>query len=202
MQELEQSPRNWPPLGLPTGSVRALLTLTVVAVVVSNLARGMDVDVLWVETLLVVLAHYFTSRRFVALPPHTVRRLEAEGILDRERQPLYLPRHSIRTIIVAAFVGLAIYLYREQRLMERQALSLLGIVFAYLLGAIVRSISGWLNQRRRGPPSRLWADGRAFVVLLVLAAVAVPEFLGLNDVFPPDFQKVALGLILFYFGSR
>jgi hypothetical protein len=36
MQEFEGSPKTWPPLGLPTGSVRALLTLIIVAVVVAK----------------------------------------------------------------------------------------------------------------------------------------------------------------------
>ena len=33
MNEFEGSPKTWPPLGMPTGSVRALLTLIMVAVV-------------------------------------------------------------------------------------------------------------------------------------------------------------------------
>ena len=45
MNELESSPKTWPPLGLPTGSVRALLTLIVVAVVVTTLLEAANVRI-------------------------------------------------------------------------------------------------------------------------------------------------------------
>ncbi len=202
MIEPEGSPKDWPPLGLPAGSVRALLTLTIVAVVVSKLAQKRELDILWIETLLIALAHYFTSRRFVALPPAVVKRLEQEGVIDKEQHPLFLPRHTIRTLILAAFAGLAIYLYREQRLFEPRELSLLGIVAAYVLGAVVRGISGWIGRWRSGRPSRLWGDAKAVVVLSAIALVAVPEFLDSGHLLPPEAHKVALGLVLFYFGSR
>ena len=88
--EFEGPPQNWPPLGLPIGSVRALLTLIVVAVVVSRMARGLPVDALWTQTLLIALAHYFTARRFVSLPPDVLARLEEDGLIERERHP-FLP---------------------------------------------------------------------------------------------------------------
>jgi hypothetical protein len=202
MLEPEGSPKDWPPLGLPVGSVRALLTLAIVAVVVSNLAQKREPDPLWIETLLIALAHYFTSRRFVALPPGVVKRLEQEGVIDKEQHPLFLPRHTIRTLILAAFAGLAVYLYREHRLFEPQALTLLLIVAAYVLGALVRGISGWIGRWRTRRPSRFWGDAKAVIVLLAIALVAFAEFLNFADQLPPEAHKVALGLVLFYFGSR
>jgi hypothetical protein len=40
------------------------------------------------------------------------------------------------------------------------------------------------------------------LVLIVLAVAALPELLDRPDVLHPDVHKVALGLMLFYFGSR
>lgn len=202
MSEFEGSPKTWPPLGLPTGSVRALLTLIVIAVVVVRLALNRPLDSLWIETLLIALAHYFTSRRFVSLPPKVMQRLEQEGVIEKERQPLYLPRNSIRTIIVGTFIGLAIYLFREQRLFEPQALTLLSMVFAYLLGAIVRGISHWFARRRSQPITGFWGDVKALIVLAALLIAAVPELFQLGVQLPPLVHRVALGLTLFYFGSR
>lgn len=202
MNEFESSPKTWPPLGLPTGSVRALLTLIVVAVVVTRLALNRPLDVLWIETLLIALAHYFTSRRFVSLPPAVMQRLEQEGVIERERQPLYLPRNSIRTIIIGAFVGLGIYLYREQRLFEAQALALLSMVFAYLLGAIFGTIAGWFKKRRSQPITGVWGDIKALIVLGALLVAAVPELFEFGLQLPPMVDRIALGLSLFYFGSR
>lgn len=199
MQELDSSPETWPPLGLPSGSVRALLTLITVAVVVSNLAHGVKPDALWIGTLLVALAHYFASRRAVVLPPDVIARLESEGVLRRERNPLFLPRHSIRAIIVLAFAGLAVYLYREGKLLEPAPLSVLGIVSAYLLGALVRGVTGWLNRRRT--QSRFWGDARATIVLVAMVLAAIPELLQV-PVPIPHLHEIALYLMLFYFGSR
>ena len=214
--EFEGSPKEWPPLGLPVGSVRALLTIIVLAVVISRLVRGMVVEILWIETLLIALAHYFTSRRFVSLPPQVMARLESEGVIEAERHPLFLPRNSIRTLIVLAFVGLAAYLYREHRLhfdlLEKtpsdattanaQATTLLCIMAAYLLGGLTRTIRGWINRRRVNPPTGTWGDIKAMTVLIVLVLAAIPEFLNQPLGLPPVFHQLALGLMLFYYGSR
>ncbi len=206
MNEFEGSPKTWPPLGMPTGSVRALLTLILVAVVVTNMARGNDIaeseQLLWIETLLIALSHYFTARRFVELPPEVLRQLEDDGVIDRERHPLFLPRNSIRILIVGAFAWLAYYLYTNHRLFEHHAASLMAMLGAFLLGAVVRRVCRWWNCRRPKPVSGTWGDLKALVVLLAMLAVAIPEFLGSPDVLHPAFHRAALGLMLFYFGSR
>ena len=91
------------PLGLPSGSVRALLTLLVLLIVAVQMLSGEEMSPLWVETLLITLAHYFTSRRFINLSPELIPDLEKAGHLEPEINPLYLPRHSIRIVIVATF---------------------------------------------------------------------------------------------------
>src|SRR5579872_1582039 len=84
-----------PPLGLPTGSIRALLTLLILAVVVHEIVLGREVAVIWTETLVIALAYYFTYRRFVMLSPAVLSRLEQDGAIQRESNPLFLPRGSI-----------------------------------------------------------------------------------------------------------
>ncbi len=202
MNEFESSPKTWPPLGLPTGSVRALLTLIVVAVVVTRVALGRSPDPLWIETLLIALAHYFTSRRFVSLSPAVLQRLEQEGVIEKERHPLYLPKNSIRTIIIGNFVGLGIYLYREPKLVTPEAIALLSMVFAYLLGAIVRGISSWFSKRRAQPITGVWGDIKALIMLGAIIVAAVPAVFDFGLNLPPLVDRIALGLTLFYFGSR
>ena len=180
-----------PPIGLPRGSVRALLTLLIVAVVIVQLGRGREVELLWTETLMIALAHYFTSRRFIRLSPDVIRRLTEEGHIEAEPRPLYLPQYSIRLILVVAFIGLAVYLYRQDRLFQSQAVSILGVVFAYLLGIVarLRSVRGW-------------EDFKAIAVLLVLLCTAVPSLMDRGELVPHQFRDITLGLVLFYFGSR
>lgn len=198
-----ESPKYWPPLGLPVGSVRALLTLFIVAVVTVSVARGEDLDLVWTETLLIAMAHYFTSRRFVSLPPDVLKRIQQEGILDKESHPLYLPRHSIRFLIIAAFVGLGVYLYQHEKLMsDSRAISLLSIVTAYICGAMLKGVSSWFGGRTGRQPSSLWGDIKAIVVLLAVGIAGVPELISMPDLMPPEAHRIALSLMLFYFGSR
>lgn len=190
-----------PPLGLPPGSVRALLTLLIVAVVIVEVLRANQVPLLWTETLMIALAHYFTSRRFVQLPHDVLRRLEEEGKLEQEAHPLYLPRHSIRAIIVLAFVGLAVYLYRTNRLGDLDALAIVGTVFAYFLGVLLRGALAWWNRLQQTVTPAWWHDAKAAAVLLVLAATAALYFYD-PDLVPLWLRNTTLGLVLFYFGSR
>ncbi len=193
---------NRPPLGLPSGSVRALLTLLVVLVVIVQVGRGQEVGPLWTETLMIVLAHYFTSRRFVNLSPEMLRRLEAEGQLETESNPLHLPRHSIRILLAVAFLGLAVYLYREHRLLDVQPLSILGVVFAYLLGVTARGLWTWASRGRPTAGSRRWEDLKALVVLGVLLFTSLAYLLERPDLVSHHLLNATLGLVLFYFGSR
>jgi hypothetical protein len=182
--------------------VRALLTLIILAVVIVTVARGQEVESLWTETLLIALAHYFTSRRFLYLSPEALGRLESEGVVEKEANPLYLPRHSIRISVVLAFTGLAVFLYREDRLVTPQALSILGIVFAYLLGVVWRGGRALLTRGSQRPTARWWDDVKALVVLLVLAVTAAAYLADRTDLVPPQLRSIPLGLVLFYFGSR
>src|SRR4051812_15779535 len=75
------------PLGLPNGSVRALMTVIVVAVTCANIVTGTAIEPVWTETLMVALAYYFTSRRFLQLPPEVLQKLESDGIVPKEPLP-------------------------------------------------------------------------------------------------------------------
>jgi len=198
---LSESPHHWPPLGMPVGSVRALLTLIVVGVVVINLARGQHLEVLWSETLLIAMAHYFTARRFVALPPDVLKRLQQEGVLEKESNPLWLPRHSIRIIILAAFGWLGYLILQQNRLHDSEAVSMLAIVAAYVTGSFMRAISNWISSKTNRAPSSAWGDLKALTVLIAVASVAVFELSGM-DILPQYAHRIALCMMLFYFGSR
>ncbi len=182
---------NRPPLGLPRGSIRALLTILIVAVVISQLIRGEEIPLLWTETLMIAMAHYFASRRFIRLPPEEIKRLVGEGLIELEARPLYLPSYSIRLLLIVAFTAVGIYLYAHGRLLELQALSILGVVLAYLSGVFLRV------QTVRG-----WEDAKAFVVLAVLTVTSGAYLLDYGNSVPKSLQAVTLGLVLFYFGSR
>lgn len=193
-----------PPLGLPAGSVRALVTLIIVAVVVIQTLREEPMGLLVAETLMVALAHYFTSRRLVKLPPDVKARLEAEGVLDGDDRPLYLPRNSVRVLIVAAFLGTAAYMAWSGRLMAAGVMATLAVVLAYFLGLVASSVIEWWAKKHpaRDETVVAWEDAKAVLVLLVAIAFAIVHFAGWADDLPPWATNSAFAVILFYFGSR
>ncbi len=110
-----------------------------------------------VETLLIALrftTHVWAIHQSAAR--RVVKKIKAEGLIEDEKHPLLLPRHSIRFLLIAAFVGLGAYLLPEGRLLEPRAVPLPGIVAAYI-GCLVRGIAAWFGGRRKTPPSTLWA---------------------------------------------
>lgn len=190
-----------PPLGLPTGSVRAILTLLILAVVVHEIVLGRLVAVIWTETLVIALAYYFTYRRFVSLPREVIIRLEREGALPREPNPLGLPRHSIRVMIIFTIGALGVYLYREHRLLEPQVITIFGTALCYLLGVFISAVTSWWSKGCKTLATHFWEDIKAGAVLLTVAATASLYFLSGPDV-PNWLQTTTVGLVLFYFGSR
>ncbi len=198
----EENFHSRPPLGLPTGSVRAVLTLLILAIVVHEVVLGRQVAVIWTETLVIALAYYFTYRRFAALPREVIIRLEHEGALPREPNPLGLPRHSIRILIILTLAGLGAYLYREGRLLEPQVITIFGTALCYLLGVFISAFTSWWSKGRKTLGTHFWEDIKAAVVLLTVAATASLHFLSGPDMVPTWLQTTTVGLVLFYFGSR
>ncbi len=200
-----QPPQPRPPLGLPPGSVRALLCLVVVAYVVMQTARGVGVTVVWHESLMIMLAHYFTTRRFVPLSNELRKRLEESGEIDRDANPLYLPNGSVRVLIVGAFAGLGMYLYQTGRLFETQSLPLIVSVGAYLLGTLAKSMLAWLARYRKAVAPVWWIDLKAIVTLAIVLVTVGMRLGGMTSVGGLETARLedfSLGLVLFYFGSR
>src|SRR5262249_39238185 len=112
------------------------------------------------------------------------------------------PRHTIRAVLILAFVGFAVYLYRNDQLFQPTALSLLGVVFSYLLGILARGLLNWWTKGRKTDALQWWEDLKAIVVLLVLACTATAYLWDGGDLVPHQMRNATLGLVLFYFGSR
>lgn len=201
---LPRTARNTGALGLPSGSIRAILTLMTVGFITFQTARGERVGLLWFESLMIVLAHYFASRRLVQMPRELRERLTLEGVLEAEPNPLYLPRHSLRLIIVGAFVALAGYLYFKGRLLDPVAVPIFIAVGSYFLGIAFHSFTAW---RRKGRPKRgatKFDDVRAIATIVAMALVIVLNLTGWQSFIPhaEKLEALPLALMLFYFGSR
>jgi hypothetical protein len=198
------APRVTKVLGLPPGSIRALLTLMTVGFIVAQTARGIQVSLLWFESLMIVLAHYFAHRRFVALSPAVREKLKAENLIEDEPHPLHLPRHSLRTIIVLAFAGLAAYLIAQGRWRDPVAAPVFFSVGSYFLGIGFGTLVSWWNQGKPPADSSWFQTTKATVTLVAVALEILIQLFGWQHVIPygEKLEALPLALMLFYFGSR
>ena len=203
-QLLLTAPRVRRILGLPPGSIRALLTLMTVGFIVVQTARGVKVSLLWFESLMIVLAHYFAHRRFVPLSPAMREKLKAEDLLEDETHPLHLPKHSLRTIIVLSFVGLAIYLACKRRLLDPVAVPVFISVGSYFLGIGFGAVASWWNKGKPSTGASWFEDVKAIVTLVAVALAIVVQIFGWQQSVPygDKLEALPLALMLFYFGSR
>ena len=96
-----QRPQGWNPLRLPGGTIRASLTLALLGVFGALMVLGRDIPIALGYTVLVTTGSYFGNRA----------KASSAG-----RQPLFLPRRSVRLIIMGGFLAVAYVLWRDGRL--------------------------------------------------------------------------------------
>jgi hypothetical protein len=190
------------PLGMPPGSVRALVALTVVGVFVLQTLRGQPAGLLLSEAMLIVLAHYFASRRLLTVPAQLRAQLQDQGLIQEDPNPLWLPRNSVRTLILAALLGTLAVLMLRGELLRSGVLDNLLLAYAYLLGVIVNQVR---QRRPPRPPSwlgRTWLHLKALLVLVFCLLIVLFSLAGVLGELPAWIEQTLLGWLLFYFGSR
>lgn len=173
------------PLGLPVGSVRALLLLALVARAVLDLrAHSGLAD--WLSVALIVSgAAYFAHR--------------ASGVGAAERPPLGLPAGTVRLLVLAG-LGYGAWLYARTHEVDWRHLPTLWVVGAFVLGVVVRVLVG----RLRIPDDSSTPKILHVQSLLILAAAGGLVFLAVKgDAGTPDWVDPLLAAALTYYaGAR
>ena len=174
------------PLGLPVGSVRALLLLALTARAILDLRAGHGLAD-WLGAALVVSgASYFAAR--------------AAGGGAPEGRPLGLPAGSIRVLFFAALIYGA-WLYFRESPVTWERTPVLWVLAAFLLGSVVRAVlrRARVNETDVGT-SRIYH----LQALLTLAAAGGLVFLGVRpDADTPSWVSPLLAAACTYYaGAR
>ena len=192
------------PLWLPPGSVRAFLAMCVVFVTCWLSVKGETVPTEVAEALLMTLAFYFAGRAMTRLSSSERQRVEAMRAGARRWQPLFLPRGTVRFLMVMAFLGLAAYLVHQggiQRLLKSTALVLVLAFFAgQLLKLILRAIAGDATGG-----SAVFEHLKALLGVLVGCGFVALYVTGYHAQIQDSLtllHRLFLGFMIFYFGSR
>jgi hypothetical protein len=198
------------PLGLPAGSVRALLAFSVLgllwALVLTYRNKPLPPIFPYLEYLMIlILAHFFAAHG------------SSIGGPGRRRSPLFLPRGSVRLLLtlgVAGLVGWVGYYWDEYEKnlpvsvpYELPLVLLGGFLAGYVFHRLVQSLSG-------GQAPFWFQDVEAWLALLGVLALAVT--LVFHVLIKPSLENpdawefknlevanpIVAAIISFYFGAR
>ncbi len=203
-------------LGLPAGSVRALLALAVLGLLwtialthprgetVTEADKHLPTILIALQILMVlILAHFFTAHG------HTI------GRHISLTSPLGLPSGSIRFVLAAGYIGLSIFLLYNRAdfdLPEKGALwslllELVVVLVSYFIGMVVSAV---VRMIWGVPPPAPYQDVEAWVAILALLGLGIVVLIHLingslaaeNKISLDMAQAVLSGLIGLYFGAR
>lgn len=194
-------------LGLPAGSVRALLTIMVLGIVWALMLlpeeRAVPIPLYLYYLMFLVLGHFFAAHG------HSIGGASAAG-----RSPLYLPRGTLRLAIVAGFVGVVAYLTYLGRDLSKIQPSLADQPFlpvvllgTFFLGVLVKR----MVQLTTGGEPYWFQDIQAWVALLamlglgaevIIQAIINPTLAEDKQLHLPEWQTILTGIVGFYFGAR
>jgi hypothetical protein len=197
-------------LGLPAGSVRALLAVLIFVTMWGLLIvrPNKEVPDYLRDLLFIIMGHYFAARR-------------KSGPADEPGPPpLYLPRGSIRLFLVIGSVAVAVLLFRRGRLTaldDNPGVVTLLLVGGFLAGVAVNTLATWWRDRGHYTP-RIVEDLRALISMAAAGILVILVWNHIVVLFPADSidelisRRVHLGhlgvehflaaVVGFYFGSR
>jgi hypothetical protein len=197
------------PLGLPAGSVRALLTFMILGLIWALMLLPEEKDIripLYLYYLMfLILGHFFAAHGHSIAGPTT-----------GTASPLYLPRGTLRTLIIAGFLGVLAYRYYLHRNLEdllkvrepllQQPYLPLVILTGFFVGVLLNRLLGWKLST-----APWFQDILAWVALLAtlgLSAEVIVQLIINPSVEPEhrlhlhEWHLVLCGIISFYFGAR
>ena len=192
-------------LGMPAGSIRALLALSVLASLwVMALVHPKVLPATFVYLTLLklfILVHYYASHS------------KTMGLAVSTKHALGLPRGTVRIVLLGGFAGLLTYLWKEQipiAMPEAQKMYLLiavllaGFFTGYVLTKVFRSSNGSLPSWYQDIQAWLaLLAAVALMVLVIVYGVINPSVEDPEKQLTLDRVETGLaGLIGFYFGAR
>lgn len=136
------------PLGMPRGTVRALITLMIVSFPFGYLLAGQNIPPLIVNAIFIVVAFYFEARREVHEElKQIVSEIKSSDLTTtkpkKKKKPLYLPKYTVRISLVVILILIQIIIYFQPSVIFQTTNTLaevLIIVALFIIGALFRLI--------------------------------------------------------------
>jgi hypothetical protein len=192
MQVLE----HWDPLNLPRGSVRAIMALALLGILWAFMLMGREIPLPLAFVTLVILGHYFG-----------VRGAEVPGGEGASggKSPLYLPRGSVRTLIILGFAAVGALLWHQGNLEftpQSTVFTIFLLAAAFLAGFLLRKTADFVTRGKMTRPRRWYENFKAIVALSATGLFVLACIVGTNGPREQNLALLCAPLIVFYFGSR
>lgn len=183
--------------GLPAGSIRALLAIIVFGSIWYLLAKFPTIPVpSYMQNLMfIIMGHYFASR----------------GAKDKdptEPNPLYLPKGSIRALLVIGFAVVAVLISYNQQWIVKGAMSTTGVSLILVGGFLIGIVVGQFSKTER----RWVEDIRATISLAAAVTLLLIVFRIIHTPAEPNhfelffakihYEEILAGVVGFYFGRK
>lgn len=136
------------PLGMPRGTVRALMTILLVAFPFGYIMSGEEIPGLIINIIFVVVAFYFEARRSGHEKlKEIVDEIKTTDIVIEDvrepKKPLYLPKYSVRFLLVVILLITQIMIFLQPSVsfqITNTLADLLLIIVLFIIGASFRNI--------------------------------------------------------------
>jgi hypothetical protein len=209
MNSSDAAPRN--AFSWPAGSIRALLTLMIVGLICAILLiphgdkgdKPVPIPAYLIYLLFLAVGHYFAHRSHARGSDRSLK-----------HQPLWLPRGSVRLLVLGGLTGACVYCYvtdpegftaqwraSMQSLPEYPLLPVL-VLLGFLFGAVLRMLIG-----AYAPP--FWQDLEAWLSLIAVLLMVVATMIHLvinpslsQELNLPVWEVILATVVAFYFGER
>lgn len=194
-----------PPLALPVGSVRALITLSSLGTVWYLQFTGTPMPPALAETLLLVLGYYFGTRNAASAAPAAAEAFAAPASGAREqnrRDPLFLPRGLIRLLIIVGFGAIGFHLFNDGRLDPANPPPEFALLAGFLGAGLTRSGLAAAGRRMAVRITNWLGHLLATATLFIVFGYCAVSALGIGDWVSDGTAALYAGVVGFYMGKR
>ena len=143
------------PLGMPKGTVRAIITIMVVSFPFNYLLINQAVPDVIINSIFILVAFYFEARKSGEEKLQIIREIKTPDKVKeekkREKKPLYLPKYSVRISLLALLIIITITNILGPGLTFQTVntiVDILTIIILYFIGSFLGSI-GFLRTKKK-----------------------------------------------------
>jgi len=143
------------PLGMPRGTVRAIITVMVVSFPFTYIFDNIQIPSEIVNTIFILVAFYFEARKGVDSRLKIIEEIKnPEKVSEEKRKakkPLYLPRYTVRIslmIFLIVFYLIDLFIQPISLELTNTLIDILVIAILYFIGTFFRAIGQIFSKKK------------------------------------------------------